>query len=50
MQLEKMKEAMSVIAEVRDSERLRQFIYTGQDRTSSGLVILMRYSSAFTPL
>lgn len=34
MQLEKMREAMSVIAEVRDSDRLRQFISTGLDRTS----------------
>ncbi|KAH9486398.1 putative ubiquitin carboxyl-terminal hydrolase 2 [Psilocybe cubensis] len=31
MQLEKMREAMSVIAEVRDSERLRQFISSGLD-------------------
>lgn len=34
MQLDKMREAMSVIAEVRDSERLRQFISSGQDRKS----------------
>jgi len=32
MQLEKMREAMMVIAEARDSERLRQFIAIGQDR------------------
>jgi ubiquitin carboxyl-terminal hydrolase 25/28 len=31
-QLDKMREAMQVIAEVRDSERLRQFIATGRDR------------------
>jgi ubiquitin carboxyl-terminal hydrolase 25/28 len=29
-----MQEAMTVIAEIRDSERLRQFIASGQDRTS----------------
>lgn len=29
---ERMREAMSVIAEVRDSERLRQFLKTGVDR------------------
>lgn len=32
MQLEKMREALTVIAEVRDSERLRQFLSSGQDR------------------
>ena len=32
LQIEKMREAMTVIAEVRDSERLRQFLSTGQDR------------------
>ena len=32
MQLEKMREAMMVIAEARDSERLRQFTAIGQDR------------------
>lgn len=31
-QIEKMREAMTVIAEVRDSERLRQFLSSGQDR------------------
>ncbi|KAF8973501.1 hypothetical protein BDZ97DRAFT_1648272 [Flammula alnicola] len=31
MQLDKMREAMMVIAEVRDSDRLRQFISSGQD-------------------
>ncbi|KAH0591372.1 putative ubiquitin carboxyl-terminal hydrolase 2 [Termitomyces sp. J132] len=30
-QIEKMKEAMTVIAEVRDSQRLRQFLELGQD-------------------
>ena len=29
-----MQEAMTVIAEIRDSERLRQFIASGQDRTT----------------
>ena len=32
LQIEKMREAMTVIAEVRDSERLRQFLSSGQDR------------------
>ncbi|KAF9486321.1 cysteine proteinase [Pholiota conissans] len=31
LQMEKMKEAIAVIAEVRNSDRLRQFISTGQD-------------------
>jgi hypothetical protein len=31
-QIDKMREALSVIAEVRDSARLRQFLETGQDR------------------
>lgn len=31
-QIEKMKEAMTVIAEVRDSHRLRQFLELGRDR------------------
>lgn len=30
-QMDKMKEALGVIADVRDSERLRQFLQTGQD-------------------
>lgn len=29
-----MREALSVIAEIRDSERLRQFLLSGQDRES----------------
>lgn len=33
-----MREALLVIAEVRDSERLRQFLELGQDRTYSFLV------------
>lgn len=32
MQMEKMRDALQVIAEVRNSERLRQFLTTGQDR------------------
>jgi ubiquitin carboxyl-terminal hydrolase 25 len=32
LQIEKMREAMTVIAEVRESERLRQFLSSGQDR------------------
>lgn len=32
MQMEKMRDALQVIAEVRNSERLRQFLATGQDR------------------
>ncbi|KAF9469591.1 hypothetical protein BDZ94DRAFT_1151478 [Collybia nuda] len=39
-QLEKMREAMQVIAEVRDSERLRQFIATGRD--PGEIVVLTR--------
>lgn len=31
-QIEKMREAMQIIVEVRDSERLRQFFETGRDR------------------
>jgi ubiquitin carboxyl-terminal hydrolase 25/28 len=34
MQMEKMREALQVIAEVRNSERLRQFLVTGLDRMS----------------
>jgi hypothetical protein len=30
--MEKWKDALSIIAEVRDSARLRQFLETGQDR------------------
>lgn len=41
--MDKMKEALTVIAETRDSERLRQFLATGQDRTSSSsLSMLLR--------
>lgn len=32
MQAEKMREALSVIAEARDDERIRLFLGTGQDR------------------
>jgi hypothetical protein len=32
MQTEKMREALQVIAEIRDSERLRQFMDSGRDR------------------
>lgn len=32
LQMEKMREAMTMIAEVRESERLRQFLSSGQDR------------------
>jgi len=38
-----MQEAMTVIAEIRDSERLRQFIASGQDRTT----IIMHISQHF---
>lgn len=38
-QLDKMREAMLCIAEVRDSERLRQFITSGMDRTFAQLVL-----------
>jgi ubiquitin carboxyl-terminal hydrolase 25/28 len=38
-QTEKMKEALSIIAEIRDSVRLRQFIETGQDRQSYRVLI-----------
>lgn len=31
-QAEKMRDALTVISEVRDSERLRQFLITGRDR------------------
>lgn len=31
--MEKMKEALSVIAEVTNSERIRKFLETGTDRT-----------------
>lgn len=34
LQPDKMREALMVIAEVRDSERLRQFIESGRDRKS----------------
>ena len=32
LRIEKLREAMTAIAEVRDSERLRQFLSTGRDR------------------
>jgi ubiquitin carboxyl-terminal hydrolase 25/28 len=32
LRIETLREAMTIIAEVRDSERLRQFLSTGQDR------------------
>lgn len=35
-----MREALTVIAEANDSERLRQFLETGRDRESSKLVLL----------
>ena len=34
MQMEKMREALQVISEVRNSDRLRQFLATGSDRMS----------------
>jgi len=44
-QQEKMREALQVIAEVRDSERLRQFLELGRDRKDfswvQGMLLLM---------
>jgi ubiquitin carboxyl-terminal hydrolase 25 len=34
-QADKMREALTVIAEVRDNDRLRQFLKTGYDRKLS---------------
>lgn len=40
LQIDKMREALLVIAEIRESERLRQFLETGQDRR---LIVIWRY-------
>ena len=43
-QQEKMREALQVIAEVRDNERLRQFLQLGRDRKDSrvqGMLLLI---------
>lgn len=40
-QLDKMREAMLCIAEVRESERLRQFVTSGMDRRSSQSAVLL---------
>lgn len=41
-QVDKMREAVSVIAEMRNSDRLRKFLETGSDRTSFFLAALER--------
>lgn len=42
-QIDKWKEALSVLAEVRDSERLRQFLITGLDRTYPAALTIHAY-------
>lgn len=37
--MDTMREALGVIADFRDSERLRQFLLTGQDRESIFIAI-----------
>jgi len=39
LQIDKMREALFVIAEIRDSERLRQFLSTGQDVLGFGSAV-----------